>query len=76
MTNRFFEKIFSAFPGKVFGGKFVSKTCLPRGSVEQYEHRDRSIHIEIECLAVVLFVKLGCFVIQNTNILSSLLLNI
>ena len=27
-------------------------------------HRDRSIHIERECLAVFTFAKLGCFVRQ------------
>ena len=42
--------------------------------LKQSNHRDRSLHIERECLAVFTFAKLGCFVKQICFFIISLLL--
>ena len=43
-------------------------------SVDDETHRDCSIHIERECLAVFTFAKLGCFLRQICFFIFSLLL--
>ena len=54
--------------------KRVNKLVWQPSNMKRLKHRDLSLHIEIECLAVAAFAKLGCFVRQICFYIYSLLL--